>query len=220
MRALLIIMALILSGCSKNTIHIYEVGLKPDSKQQLINELEARGINYHFTDLPVPERYDGAHLNVHPLELESKQVYDLKEIVASLGFKYVEIEPFNKENHRYTPGNIGLYLVQNRQAQQLPEVLFADNCDSDELKITFKPSGKWQLIDSNQHGTWQFEMGYLTLFWYEEGNKYPYRQAYEQSDEMVNTFFGPKPAKRYTRIDSFKKPVSIMNCDLQVILAE
>ncbi|MBE0348196.1 hypothetical protein [Pseudoalteromonas peptidolytica] len=218
MRYIYLVAACLLSGCSTQTLHIFESGLDDTTRQNLMRELAQREVNFRFTSLPVPEKYDSARLNIAPMTSGERWLGEVEAAVKAVGFESLTTSEFNMEGHRYTPGNAGLYLVKNRAVQLLPNLLFSHQCD-DALQLQLNQRGSWEQVGSHYQGRWRYEGGHLTLTWRENDNKYPYQQVYSEREHSVQTLQGPKPAKTFTRIQLAKRPVPIFNCDLQVIFA-
>ncbi|MEI5639832.1 MULTISPECIES: hypothetical protein [unclassified Pseudoalteromonas] len=221
MRNLFALSLFLLSGCSSApTLHIFEAGLKQKNKEQLLEQLEQHEINYRFTRLPVPKKYQGARLNISPMATTEPWILKVENIVRSIGFNSVVISEFNTEGHRYTSNNAGLYLVQSRELQELPNLLFAHQCQDDSIQLRLFPDGKWQQIGTSYHGHWRYEKNHLTLKWLPEEASYPMQQVYRVRDHTIQTLQGPKPAKTFSRMTKGSWPIPLFNCDLQVILAD
>ncbi|PCK30818.1 hypothetical protein [Pseudoalteromonas piscicida] len=214
------IVALLLSGCSTPTLHIFESGLDDGTRAKLVQALAKRDIHYRFTELPVPQEYENARLNIPPMTSGDDWLRDIEYAVKEIGFNRLTVSEFNMERHRYTPNNAGLYLVQNRVAQTLPGLLFAHQCQDDSIQLQLKPNGYWQQVGTQYQGRWNYESSFLTLTWRERPNQAPYQQVYAEHEHTVQTLQGPKPAKTFTRQQLFDRPVPVFNCDLQVIFAE
>lgn len=220
MQRIFAIATLLLSGCSTQTLHIFESGLDEGTRANLVQALEKRDIHYRFTELPVPLQYESAQLNIPPMTSGDKWLRDIEYVVKKIGFDTLTISEFNMEGHRYTPNNAGLYLVQNRAAQALPDLLFAHQCKDDSIQLQLKPNGHWQQVGTEYRGRWIYKSNSLTLTWHEKSEQHPYQQVYAEHEHTVQTLQGPKPAKTFTRQQLFDGPVPVFNCDLQVIFAE
>lgn len=187
--------ALLLSGCSIQTLHIFESGLDDSTRADLVKALEERDIHYRFTELPVPQQYEDARLNIPPMTSGDKWHREIEYVVREIGFDSLTISEFNMQRHRYTPNNAGLYLVQNRAVQALPDLLFAHQCKDDSIQLQLKSSGHWQQVGTEYRGRWTYKSKYLTLTWREKPEQHPYQQVYSEREHIVQTLHGPKPAK-------------------------
>ncbi|BBN82004.1 hypothetical protein PA25_19890 [Pseudoalteromonas sp. A25] len=204
-------------ACQSPTVHIYSRDLSQLERSKLQSLFETENIQFKFTNLQSPTHYREPYLLYHPQDSDQALISAVERVVREVGFNRLNTQVFNKENHYYTQGNMGLYFpAKNNHSVELPELLFTHQCTTTDLQVHIKQNGKW--IARNQtdlHGTWQYVEPYLTLHWFDGSGMV--QQAYQGRIHTVPTKLGPRNAVTFTVLGHRSYPLALLNCDLQAI---
>ncbi len=122
MRKLLIITsALFIAACSSTKIHVYTSGVDQHTQQQLLQSLNNAGFNAHQQKTPMQPLKDGAYIIYTPSSRSTEINQQIEHILKSLNLPAPESRLFSLGEgisaHRYTKGNIGLYVIANATLQ-------------------------------------------------------------------------------------------------------
>lgn len=118
-----IIMGLVLfiAACSTTKIHVYTSGIDQHTQQQLLQSLNTAGFNAHQKTIPLPPLKEGAYIIYTPSSRSTQTNQQIEQILESLHLPAPESRLFSLGEgisaHRYTEGNIGLYVIANTTQQ-------------------------------------------------------------------------------------------------------
>ncbi len=118
MRKLFItICVLFITACSTTHIHVHTVGIDQSTQQQLLKSLDAAGFKTHLGEYQLPPLKEGSYVIHAPDPHSTQQFQTIEHILSSLHLPPPESRPFSLGEgisaHRYTKGNIGLYVIAN-----------------------------------------------------------------------------------------------------------
>jgi hypothetical protein len=213
-----------LSACQQPVVHVYHESLSDLQRFQLKQQFDQQQINYEFTELATPDKYNTPHLLYFPGDVTEAYIQNIEQIVRGLGFDRFDSQVFSRTGHYYTRGNLGLYFPSAHSQRVLPELLFSHNCGNTDFRIHIKTNGQWTAIDSpdDLKGLtleWEFNEPFLTLRRYFDDGTYQ-QQAYQAKQHQVRTLQGYKPAVTYEVLGHRTYSFSLFNCDLQAIFAD
>ncbi|TLX45807.1 hypothetical protein C1E24_17095 [Pseudoalteromonas phenolica] len=215
---------LVLSACQQPVVHIYHEGLSDTQRFQLKQQLEQQQINYEFTELATPDKYNTPHLLYFPGDVTEAYIQNVERIVKGLGFDRFDSQVFSHTGHYYTKGNLGLYFPSAYSERVLPELLFAHNCGDQDFQIHIKTNGQWTAMNSpiDLKGLdlkWEFYETFFKLRRYFDDGTFQ-QQVYQIKQHQVRTLQGYKPAVTYEVLGHRDYSFSLFNCDLQAIFAD
>ena len=212
----IIFVLLWLVACQRPQVHVYSDELLPSQRVQIETRFAELGVEAHFTGVQSPAIYRQPQLFYHPEDVNKALFLAIEQSIKKLGYRALHTNVFNKENHYYSQGNLGLYFPTKEQKLALPKLLSADNCEHGSLRIEVMNNGKWRLLNQAQvHGLWEYEAPYLTLRWFNgEGMV---QQAYQGKLHTVITQIGEKEAVTFSALGHRTYMLPILNCDLQTI---
>ncbi len=122
MRKLLIIMSVLsIAACSTTKIHVYTSGVDQHTQQQLLQSLNTAGFHAHQQTTPMQPLKEGAYIIYTPNSRSTQINQQIEQILKSLNLPAPESRLFSLGEgisaHRYTKGNIGLYVIGNATQQ-------------------------------------------------------------------------------------------------------
>lgn len=114
-KLLIITSALFIAACSTTQIHVYTSGVDPHTQQQLLQSLNTAGFNAHQQTTPMQPLKEGAYIIYTPSSRSAQTNQQIEQILKSLNLPEPESHLFSLgqgiSTHRYTKGNIGLYVI-------------------------------------------------------------------------------------------------------------
>ncbi len=118
MRKVFILLTLLLvAACSTTQVHVYTSGIDPKTQQQLLQSLDSVGFKAHQQLIPLPPLKEGAYIIYTPSSHSTQANLQIEQILKSLNLPAPETRLFSLgegiSSHRYTKGNIGLYVIAN-----------------------------------------------------------------------------------------------------------
>lgn len=120
-KPLIIMSALFIAGCSTTKIHVYTSGIDQHTQQQLLQSLSTAGFNAHQQTTPMQPLKEGAYIIYTPSSRSTQINQQIEQILKSLDLPAPETRLFSLGEgisaHRYTEGNIGLYVIANSMQQ-------------------------------------------------------------------------------------------------------
>lgn len=118
---LIIMSALFIAACSTTKIHVYTSGIDQQTQQQLLQSLNTAGFNAHQQTTPMQPLKEGAYIIYTPSSRSTQINQQIEQILKSLNLPTPESRLFSLGDgisaHRYTKGNIGLYVIANSTQQ-------------------------------------------------------------------------------------------------------
>ncbi|OHU96010.1 hypothetical protein BIW53_09425 [Pseudoalteromonas byunsanensis] len=204
-------------ACQSPTVHIYSRDLSQLERSRVQSLFETENIHFKFTNLQSPDHYHEPYLLYHPQDSDQALISAVERVVREVGFNRLNTQVFNKKNHYYTQGNMGLYFpAKNSHSVELPELLFTHQCTTTDMQIHIKQNGKWMARNQTDlQGKWQYVEPYLTLHWFDGSGMV--QQAYQGRIHTVPTKLGPRNAVTFTVLGHRSYPLALLNCDLQAI---
>lgn len=114
-------LTLFFTACSSTTIHVYTSGIDQHTQQQLLQSLDTAGFNAHQQTTPMQPLKEGAYIIYTPNSRSVQINQQIEQILKSLNLPAPESHLFSLGEgisaHRYTKGNIGLYVISNSTQQ-------------------------------------------------------------------------------------------------------
>ena len=114
-KLLIITSALFIAACSTTQIHVYTSGIDQHTQQQLLQSLNTAGFNAHQQTTPMQPLKEGAYIIYTPNSRSTQINQQIEQILKSLNLPAPESRLFSLGEgisaHRYTKGNIGLYVI-------------------------------------------------------------------------------------------------------------
>jgi hypothetical protein len=109
------------TACSSTKIHVYTSGVDQHSQQQLLQSLNTAGFDAHQRTTPMQPLKEGAYIIYTPNSRSIQINQQIEQILKSLNLPAPESRLFSLGEgisaHRYTKGNIGLYVIANSTQQ-------------------------------------------------------------------------------------------------------
>lgn len=128
-KVLIITSVLFIAACSTTKIHVYTSGVDQHTQQQLLQSLNTAGFKAHQQTTPMQPLKEGAYIIYTPSSRSTQINREIEQILKSLNLPAPESRLFSLGEgisaHRYTKGNIGLYVIANstQQADDLKKIL-------------------------------------------------------------------------------------------------
>lgn len=114
-------LTLVITACSTTKIHVYTSGIDQHTQQQLLQSLNTAGFNAHQQTTPLSPLKEGAYIIYTPNSRSTEINQQIEQILKSLNLPAPESRLFSLGEgisaHRYTKGNIGLYVIANSTQQ-------------------------------------------------------------------------------------------------------
>lgn len=114
---LIMVLVLFFTACSTTKIHVYTSGVDQHTQQQLLQSLNTAGFNAHQQTTPMQPLKEGAYIIYTPNSRSTQINQTIENILVSLNLPAPESRLFSLGEgisaHRYTTGNIGLYVIAN-----------------------------------------------------------------------------------------------------------
>jgi Tfp pilus assembly protein PilN len=114
---LIIMSVLFITACGTTQVHVYTSGINQDTQQRLLQSLNAVGFNAHQQAIPLPQIQEGTYIIYTPSSRSTQLNQQIEQILESLNLPAPESRLFSLgegiSSHRYTKGNIGLYVIAN-----------------------------------------------------------------------------------------------------------
>jgi len=121
MRIALIILMIFTAACSTTKIHVYTSGIDQPTQQQLLQSLNNAGFKAHQQTTPMQPLKEGAYIIYTPNSRSTQINQEIEQILKSLNLPAPESRLFSLGEgisaHRYTKGNIGLYVIASSTQQ-------------------------------------------------------------------------------------------------------
>jgi len=109
------------TACSSTKIHVYTSGVDQHTQQQLLQSLNTAGFKAHQQTTPMQPLKEGAYIIYTPNSRSTQINQQIEQILKSLNLPAPESRLFSLGEgisaHRYTKGNIGLYVIANSTQQ-------------------------------------------------------------------------------------------------------
>lgn len=116
-KVLIITSVLFIAACSSTKVHVYTSGIDQHTQQQLLQSLNTAGFNAHQQTTPMQPLKEGAYIIYTPGSRSTQINREIEQILKSLNLPAPESRLFSLGEgisaHRYTKGNIGLYVIAN-----------------------------------------------------------------------------------------------------------
>ncbi len=120
-KVLIITSVLFIAACSTTKIHVYTSGIDQPTQQQLLESLNNAGLKAHQQTTPMQPLKEGAYIIYTPNSRSTQINQQIEQILKSLNLPAPESRLFSLGEgisaHRYTKGNIGLYVIANSTQQ-------------------------------------------------------------------------------------------------------
>ncbi len=120
-KVLIITSVLFMAACSTTKIHVYTSGVDQHTQQQLLQSLNTAGFNAHQQTTPMQPLKEGAYIIYTPGSRSTQINQQIEQILKSLNLPAPEPHLFTLGEgisaHRYTKGNIGLYVISHKTQQ-------------------------------------------------------------------------------------------------------
>lgn len=120
-KSLIIMPALFIAACSTTQIHVYTSGIDQHTQQLLLQSLNTAGFNAHQQTTPMQPLKEGAYIIYTPSSRSTQINQQIEQILKSLNLPAPESRLFSLGEgisaHRYTKGNIGLYVIATSTQQ-------------------------------------------------------------------------------------------------------
>jgi len=120
-KVLIITSVLFIAACSTTKIHVYTSGIDQPTQQQLLQSLNNAGLKAHQQTAPMQPLKEGAYIIYTPNSRSTQINQQIEQILKSLNLPAPESRLFSLGEgisaHRYTKGNIGLYVIANSTQQ-------------------------------------------------------------------------------------------------------
>jgi hypothetical protein len=114
-------LTLVVTACSSTKIHVYTSGIDQQTEEQLLQSLNTAGFNAHQQTTPMQPLKEGAYIIYTPNSRSTQINQQIEQILKSLNLPAPESRLFSLGEgisaHRYTKGNIGLYVIANSTQQ-------------------------------------------------------------------------------------------------------
>lgn len=118
---LIITSALFITACSTTKIHVYTSGIDQHTQQQLLQSLNIAGFKAHQQTTPMQPLKEGTYIIYTPSSRSTQINREIEQVLKSLNLPAPETRLFSLGDgisaHRYTKGNIGLYVIANSTQQ-------------------------------------------------------------------------------------------------------
>ncbi len=116
-KVLIITSVLFIAACSSTKVHVYTSGVDQHTQQQLLQSLNTAGFNAHQQTTPMQQLKEGTYIIYTPNARSTQINQTIENILVSLNLPASESRLFSLGEgisaHRYTKGNIGLYVIAN-----------------------------------------------------------------------------------------------------------
>ncbi|EIK44523.1 hypothetical protein O59_002853 [Cellvibrio sp. BR] len=116
-KVLIITSVLFIAACSTTKVHVYTSGIDQHTQQQLLQSLNNAGLKAHQQTTPMQPLKEGAYIIYTPNSRSTQINREIEQILKSLNLPAPESRLFSLGEgisaHRYTKGNIGLYVIAN-----------------------------------------------------------------------------------------------------------
>lgn len=110
-------LTLFCTACSSTKVHVYTSGIDQHTQQQLLQSLNTAGLKAHQQTIPMQPLKEGAYIIYTPGSRSTQINREIEQILKSLNLPAPESRLFSLGEgisaHRYTKGNIGLYVIAN-----------------------------------------------------------------------------------------------------------
>ncbi len=120
-KVLIITSVLFMAACSTTKIHVYTSGVDQHTQQQLLQSLNTAGFNAYQQTTPMQPLKEGAYIIYTPSSRSTQINQQIEQILKSLNLPAPESHLFTLGEgisaHRYTKGNIGLYVISHKTQQ-------------------------------------------------------------------------------------------------------
>lgn len=114
-------LTLLFTACSTTQIHVYTSGVDQHTQQQLLQSLNTAGFNAHQQTTEMQPLKEGTYIIYTPNSRSTQINREIEQILKSLNLPAPESRLFSLGEgisaHRYTKGNIGLYVIANATQQ-------------------------------------------------------------------------------------------------------
>ncbi len=128
-KLIIILSVLFITACSTTHLHVYTSGIDQPTQQQLLHSLTTVGFKTHQPQIPLPPLNEGTYIIYTPSPRSAQLNQKIEQVLASLNLPAPESRLFSLgegiSSHRYTKGNIGLYVIANpeKSADNLENML-------------------------------------------------------------------------------------------------
>ncbi|HEX7762510.1 MAG TPA: hypothetical protein VF433_02715, partial [Cellvibrio sp.] len=116
-KVLIITSGLFFAACSSTKIHVYTSGIDQHTQQQLLQSLNTAGFKARQQTTEMQPLNEGAYIVYTPNSRSTQINQKIEQILKSLHLPAPESHLFSLGEgisaHRYTKGNIGLYVIAN-----------------------------------------------------------------------------------------------------------
>lgn len=110
-RKLIIIMIVLLAGCTNTKVHLYTQYLSEEETQKVTKELESKRFTVIENTLSIPGSVNESTVIYSPFLVNMDHLSTALESLSTLGWTGIRLESFVKGNHWYGKNNFGLILI-------------------------------------------------------------------------------------------------------------
>lgn len=215
---------MLLMGCSQTKVHLYAKYLSNAEITRISQVLEQDDFSVDVNQLVYPESITQDSL-VYSLMLKTpSELARLTQSVAKLGYNIHQEVPLFSNNHSFTHGSIGLFLIPDNidiaafQAQQSVIGRYYSKQCAVDTQLTLSPDKSYSLINADGQG---LISGFWTVTQYpyiqlSGPKKHPWvapyeievREEVEYSVPVVNIYLMPlSDYKRFNQCQFYKGTV-------------
>lgn len=178
LKSIMLVSALLLSGCSQTTVHLYSRYLTEQQINDIKQHLVAQDFVVKTNHLAFPASITQSAITYSPVIDDPKAVNTVLDSMQMLGWPIQHTSMLFVDNHWYKENSLALMLVppdvdpQNRNSEQdIANQYISENCGI-SIDIHLGRDGRYEILSSDSHqidaeltlGTWEVtEFPYLAL---------------------------------------------------------
>ncbi len=154
-KIVVLLLALLLSGCSHTTVHLYSRYLTEQQVEQISQSLQAQDYVVKTNQLAFPDSVTQSSLIYSPFMQDIEAVNNLISLLNNQEWPIHHSSMLFADNHWYKENSIALMLLpegvdpqQNNQNQDWAKEFKSEHCQTD-MSISLAVSGQYKIIDAN-----------------------------------------------------------------------
>lgn len=186
-RTLIIILLILLAGCSNTKVHLYTKYLSEEETQAVTKELESKRFTVITNTLSIPDSINESSIIYSPFLINMDHLTSALDSLSTLGWTEIRLENFVKGNHWYRKNNFGLILIPKgiikselKLNDELSQRYVGSDCDS-EVEIELHSNNIYSI-------KYKDESEILTKKGVWKITNYPYLELSNQ-DEFLPMYF-------------------------------
>ncbi|MBU2115698.1 MAG: hypothetical protein KKE94_18200 [Gammaproteobacteria bacterium] len=196
---LIIILLVLLAGCTNTKVHLYTKYLSEEEIQEVTKELENKNFTVIKNTLSIPDSVNESSVIYSPFLINRDHLSSALDSLSKLGWAGIRLENFVKGNHWYGKNNFGLILLPEglirsdlKINEELSQRYVGTDCDAQvEIELYSNNSYSIKYRDGNKmitkNGSWKVS-GYPYLELSDENGLLPmYFQAVKRTEQdLIN----------------------------------